>query len=110
METVHSCSKIIQFSQFNFYTSREISMQEEGALPLLQLSICFYTLKINRSLAKQMMRLERKYTYLPYTLVGPTVTRWVQDPQAVYLLNNRLLNCRGHSLQRKWLNWQSTTK
>ena len=28
--------------------------------------------------------------YKPYTLVGPTVTRPVQDPLAVVLLDNRL--------------------
>ena len=29
-------------------------------------------------------------TYLHYTFVEPTVTRPVQDPPAVYLLDNRL--------------------
>ena len=31
-----------------------------------------------------------KETYKPYTLVGPTVTRPVQDPLAVVLLDNLL--------------------
>ena len=31
-----------------------------------------------------------KQTYKPYTLVGPTVTRPVQDPLAVLLLDNQL--------------------
>ena len=30
------------------------------------------------------------YTYKPYTLVGPTTTRLVQDPLAVKLLDNQL--------------------
>ena len=29
-------------------------------------------------------------SFMPYTLVGPTVTRLVQDPLAVLGLNNRL--------------------
>ena len=32
----------------------------------------------------------RVETYKPYTLVGPTVTRQVQDPLAVTSLDNRL--------------------
>ena len=43
------------------------------------------TLSKGRSLYIQM-----KQTYKPYTLVGPTVTRLVQDPLAVKLLNKRL--------------------
>ena len=30
------------------------------------------------------------YTYKPYTLVWPTVTRQIQDPLAMLLLNNQL--------------------
>ena len=38
-----------------------------------------------------MMRIDRKYqTYKSYTLVGPTVTRQVQDPLTVLRLKNRL--------------------
>ena len=33
---------------------------------------------------------ELKQTYKPYTLVGPAVTRPVQDPLAVLCLKNRL--------------------
>ena len=41
-------------------------------------------------------------TYLPYTLVGPTVARLVQDSLAVKLLNNWLFILEILLLKRWW--------